>query len=164
MKMIYTVAGMLILAASAADARVSYDPLRCEALKLQRESRLQQCMSNCEKKVLNRDGFDGAACDDTCRVRYDRAVSRLDRRPACRPPAADPHQCEARALKVESRHLICQASCERKGRRAEFDLEECHASCDSWCDAAIAEVLSGTICGDGRAGDGAAEDEQPPTE
>jgi len=151
MKTIWIIAGVTILATSNfALARTAYDPMRCEALMLHRESRMQMCLSKCERKVANRKNFDGAACDETCRGRYDRATARLQRRPTCAPPSADQHQCEAQALKVEARHMLCLSACERKGQRPDFDGPACNALCDTWSDIAIDEVLNSPICADGR--------------
>ena len=151
MKTIWIIAGVAILATSnVAQARSAYDPMRCDALTLQRESRMHMCLSKCERKVLNRKNFDGVACEETCRGRYDRAVARLRRRPTCAPPSADRHQCEAQALKVESRRMLCLSACERKGRRPDFDGPACNALCDTWSDIALAEIIDGPLCADGR--------------
>jgi len=156
MKKFWMIAGVIVLTASgAAQARMAYDPMRCEALMLQRESKMHKCLSRCELRASRRSEFDAAGCDETCHARYDRAVERLQRRAACTPPTPDPHQCEAQALKVEARHLICQSSCERKGDRPEFSVSECKTVCDDWCDTALDEVLVGPICGEGRSAEDA---------
>lgn len=152
---VWMIAGATVLAASMAQARTRYDPMRCEALLLQRESKMHKCLSKCERKAANRPSFDAGSCEEGCRSRFDKASARLRRRAVCTPPSPDPHQCEAQLLRIESRLLVCESGCERRSRNPEFDVEECSASCSSWCDDETAQALDSTICASGRARAGA---------
>lgn len=141
-----------LLASSAAYSVVVTDPMHCEAKVLNNESRYYRCLAVCDRRLEANDGFNVERCEERCRAKLEKALARVERRPRCRPPTADPNLCEAHLLKIESQSMSCHSRCDRNERRVvEFDHELCGATCDENAEQATEEELAGILCSEGRA-------------
>ena len=167
---VIAMAGLLAALAPQAAAQPS-NPARCEALRLKKQSAYYDCLSRCDRRVA-RGHIDQDECEARCERALFAAEDRVEQSVPCQPEvvdteppveepppppapppvvAPDPARCEAQALQIEARHMICHGRCLAAAqRRAEFDPSVCELRCDQRAETSIARLLAKPICALGR--------------
>ena len=167
--------------ASVAAAQPS-DPARCEALRLKKESAYYQCIGRCDQRAA-RGRIEQSICEGRCERTFDAAQDRVEQSAPCQPEVVDvpaepppdpgsgerpprhtpdpnPAQCEAQALQVEVRHLICLSRCESAAtRQPQADTNACIEHCDTRAAASMDRTMTRPVCGLGRMPDGQAREQ-----
>jgi hypothetical protein len=142
---------MVAMAPAASLAGGQTDVLRCEALQLNRESRFHTCLARCDRRAEKSESFDSVRCDESCQTGLQAALDRINAKRVCVDPPADVHLCEAKMLKVEASHLVCESRCRKKGQRSDhFDVTQCLAGCDEVSATASDETMRSPTCAAGR--------------
>ena len=140
------------------------DAMRCQAQTLRCESEYFHCLSRCDRRdarvaarvvtqarpaVVTTDD-----CEARCEQRYTGAMQRITSTPPCQPVVAtpDPSSCEARLLRINASHLVCESRCAH-GAGKRFDAEACLARCDTRCGTAYDDAMAQGNCSAGRVGE-----------
>ena len=137
------------------------DAMRCQAKTLRCESEYFQCLSRCDKRDARRAAQARPAaatanddCEARCDQRHANSMQRINGTPPClvveTPP--DPSSCEARLLRIQANHLVCESRC-ANGAGKRFDLTACLARCDTRCGTAYDEAMAQGNCSAGRVGE-----------
>lgn len=144
------VCAMVAMVPSMSLAGSQIDLLRCEALKLTRESRYNMCLAHCDRRAGRSESFDSTGCEESCQTSLQRALDRIGTKRVCSDPPPDPYQCEAKVLKIEAVGLVCQSRCTKKGERNDsFDVSGCLAGCEETSATAHDEMMNSSICAAG---------------
>lgn len=147
----FVVCALVILGSTLSAADTQTDALRCEALRLQKESGCHMCLARCDRRAEGSEDFDAARCEASCQSHMQKALGRIEGKPVCSDQPADPQQCEAKMLKVAANHLFCQSRCTQKGKRnPRFDSAQCLATCAAQSEIAYGETMGSSICAQGR--------------
>lgn len=137
------------------------EDLRCEALKLRRESRHYSCLSRCEgladRKAVQL-GDEAAdeilqECADGCDVALAHALERIEtKRTVCSSgddsgSVPDPNLCSSKLVQMEANFLTCKARCmKRAEKRERFDQDACENRCTERNDRKVGHVLDSPMC------------------
>lgn len=152
MKTIHVMFGLSLLMTPVVSlARVAVNPLLCEAQQLRKESAFHNCLARCDRRSEKSEKFDATRCEEGCGSSFQAALERVGRKAVCADAPADQQQCEAKMLKTEARHLVCESRCQSKSqRRASFDGVACLAICDQDYLSAVDEGMGSALCAEGR--------------
>jgi hypothetical protein len=136
----------------AAQAR-QYDPLRCEAIEMRKESQMYKCLTRCDRQDARRKEPSETkllACQDRCDTHYQNSMDRLERREVCGSgdiDQAEPNRCTARLMRAEASALSCESRCGvRAVKRESFDEDSCLDKCDDHYDKTVDRLLSKSFC------------------
>lgn len=137
-----------------AGAQGTTNPMRCEAKNLRCESSFYDCLARCDlqmdaqpNKMGDVTGVGHGKCAAACEERRTKKLAAINAKPPCHEIEITPNafQCEARYLRAQAKHMICQVSCQ--GRVYE---ENCVAACQVDYDTKLDELRAEPVCKNGR--------------
>ena len=158
-----TISILILLAAIGGGTALaeSDDAMRCQARTLRCDSEYFQCLSRCDRRDARAAALSRPAgkvadddCEDRCERKHATTMVRISSTPPCLTVDAtpDPSSCEARLLRIQANHLVCQIRCAH-GAGKRFDPIACLDRCDTRCGTAYDQAMAEGHCSAGRVGE-----------